>query len=100
MSGVLWTKEVVEIEKWFSGREYTLPCRGQVFHPWSGRIPHAVEQLNLCATTTEPVLYNWGATTTEPTHLDPVLHSRRSLHKAPHQLEKSPPSYKAPAQQK
>ena len=26
------------------------------FEPWSGKIPHAVEQLSLCATTTEPVL--------------------------------------------
>ena len=26
------------------------------FKPWSGKIPHAAEQLSLCATTTEPVL--------------------------------------------
>ena len=26
------------------------------FDPWSGKIPHAVEQLSPCATTTEPVL--------------------------------------------
>ena len=24
--------------------------------PWSGKIPHAMEQLSLCATTTEPTL--------------------------------------------
>ena len=24
--------------------------------PWSGKIPHAAEQLSLCATTTEPAL--------------------------------------------
>ena len=35
-------------------------CRGHGFEPWSGNIPHAVEQLSLCATTTR-------ATTTEPT---------------------------------
>ena len=27
---------------------------GPGFEPWSGRIPHAVEQLSPCATTTEP----------------------------------------------
>ena len=26
------------------------------FEPWSGKIPHAVEQLSPCATTTEPAL--------------------------------------------
>ena len=26
------------------------------FDPWSGKIPHAAEQLSLCATTAEPVL--------------------------------------------
>ena len=30
--------------------------RGHGFEPWSGKIPHAVEQLTPCATTTEPVL--------------------------------------------
>ena len=36
------------------------------FKPWSGKIPHAVEQLSPCATTTEP------------TCLEPVLHNKRS----------------------
>ena len=31
-------------------------CRGHGFEPWSGKIPHAAEQLSPCATTTEPVL--------------------------------------------
>ena len=31
-------------------------CRRHGFEPWSGKIPHAVEQLSLCATTTEPAL--------------------------------------------
>ena len=26
------------------------------FNPWSGKIPHAAEQLSPCATTTEPEL--------------------------------------------
>ena len=28
-------------------------CRGHGFDPWSGKIPHAAEQLSPCATTTE-----------------------------------------------
>ena len=31
----------------------------------SGKTPHATEQLNLCAVTTEPVFYSLGAATTE-----------------------------------
>ena len=27
--------------------------------PWSGRIPHAVEGLSLCATTTEATCHNY-----------------------------------------
>ena len=42
-----------------------LQCRGHGFEPWSGKIPHAVEQLG-----------PW-ATTTEPAHLEPVLHNKR-----------------------
>ena len=34
--------------------------------PWSGKIPHAAEQLSPCATTTEPAFYSPQATTTEP----------------------------------
>ena len=43
---------------WLSGKESTCQCRRHGFHPWSGTIPHASEQLNLyaTATTTDPVL--------------------------------------------
>ena len=34
----------------------TCRCRGHGFDPWFGKIPHAMEQLSPCATTTEPVL--------------------------------------------
>ena len=30
---------------WRSGWESACQCRGHGFEPWSGRIPHAVEQL-------------------------------------------------------
>ena len=38
---------------WHSGWESACRCRGHGFEPWPGRIPHAVEQLSPCATTTE-----------------------------------------------
>ena len=41
---------------WCSGWESACHCRGHGFDPWSGKIPHAAEQLSLCATTTEPLL--------------------------------------------
>ena len=56
-------------EEWKGEKEISLPgfpvaqwlritcqCRGHGFKPWSGKIPHATEQLSPCATTTEPVL--------------------------------------------
>ena len=50
---------------WCSGWESTCQCRGHGFEPWSGKIPHATEQLG-----------PW-ATTTEPAHLEPVLRNKR-----------------------
>ena len=41
---------------WCSGYKSACQCRGHGFEPWSRKIPHAVEQLSPCATTTEPVL--------------------------------------------
>ena len=41
---------------WHSGQESSCQCRGHGFEPWSGKIPHAAEQLSPCATTTEPAL--------------------------------------------
>ena len=50
---------------WRSGWESACQCRGHRFEPWSGKIPHAAEQLG-----------PW-ATTTEPAHLEPVLCNKR-----------------------
>ena len=50
---------------WHSGWESACQCRGHGFEPWSGRIPHAAEQLG-----------PW-ATTTGPAHLEPVLCNKR-----------------------
>ena len=41
---------------WHSGWESTCQCRRHRFGPWSGKIPHAPEQLSLCATAAEPAL--------------------------------------------
>ena len=41
---------------WLSGKESTHQCRRHRFDPWSGKIPHVVEQLRPCATTTGSVL--------------------------------------------
>ena len=41
---------------WRSAWESTCQCRGHGFDPWSGRNPHAAEQLSPCTTATEPEL--------------------------------------------
>ena len=51
---------------WLSGGESACQCRKYEFNPWSGRIPHAEEQLSPCITTMEPVFYSPGAAATEP----------------------------------
>ena len=38
---------------WHSGQESACQCRGHRFNPYSGKIPHAVEQLSPRTTTTE-----------------------------------------------
>ena len=38
---------------WASGNESTNQCKGHGFDPWSGKIPHAMEQLSPVAMTTE-----------------------------------------------
>ena len=50
---------------WLSGKESACQCRRHRLDPWSGKIPHATEQLIPCATTIEPVLLNLGVKTTE-----------------------------------
>ena len=61
---------------WRSGWESACQCRGPGFKPWSGKIPHAAEQLGPWATTTElarlePVLRNErGRDNERPAHRD------------------------------
>ena len=50
---------------WRSGWESACQCRGHGFEPWSGKIPHAAEQLGPWATTTEPARWSLCSATGE-----------------------------------
>ena len=50
------------VAQWLRTR---LQMQGTQVRALVGKIPHAAEQLSLCATTTEPVLKSLQATTTE-----------------------------------
>ena len=58
-------KEEERLPWWFSGTESACQCRRHEFDPWSGKIPYATEQLSLCTTTTERVLWSPRTTTAE-----------------------------------
>ena len=66
---------------WHSGWESACQCRGQGFKPWSGKIPHAAEQLG-----------PW-ATITEPARLEPLLRNKRGRvsERPAHRDEEWPP---------
>ena len=61
-----------------SGKESVCQCRRHGFNPWSQRIPHAMGQLSLWTTTTEPVLRNKRSHRNESSPRSPQL--ERSLH--------------------
>ena len=94
------------------GRKNLPAIRRPGFDPWVGKILHAMEQLSLCSTNTEPLLYSLGAATTEARRPQSLCSAAReaptvrSLHTAkksrPHSppLEKSPSSSEDPAQPK
>ena len=67
---------------WRSVWESACQCRGHGFEPWSGKIPHAVEQLGPWATITEPV------------RLEPVLRNKRGRdsERPAHRDEEWPPT--------
>ena len=74
-------KNTLGIPWWRTGWESACQCRGHEFEPWSGKIPHAAEQLG-----------PW-ATITEPAHLEPVLHNKRGRdsERPAHRDEEWPP---------
>ena len=78
--------KILGLPWWRSGWESASQCREHGFEPWSGKIPHAAEQLGPWATTTEParlepVLCNKrGRGSERPTHRDeewPLLAATR-----------------------
>ena len=66
---------------WRSGWESACQFRGHGFEPWSGKIPHAAEQLGLWVTITEPA------------RLEPVLRNKRGRdsERPAHRDEEWPP---------
>ena len=56
ISEIIWLPEklLLGLPWWRSGLESACQCRGHGIDPWSGKIPHAAEQLSPCTTTTEP----------------------------------------------
>ena len=74
-------KLIIGLPWWRSGWEYACQCRGHGFKPWSGKIPHAAEQLG-----------PWAATT-EPACLEPVPRNKRGRdsEKPTHHNEEWPP---------
>ena len=92
---------------WLSGKEFTCQCRRWGFHPWSGKIPHATEQLSLCIATTEPAGCNyWSTCLRAPCSATKEAAEIRSLCATTREepqlsatrLEKSPCSNEDPAQ--
>ena len=86
-----------------SGKESACQFKRQRFNPWSRKIPHAAEQLSLCATTSEPARHNFWACMQQP--LKPAgcaLWQVRAPQGEAHALqpEKSPHSREDPAQAK
>ena len=54
--GTVFPEQHVRLPWWLSGKESACQCRRHRFDPWSGKIPHAVEQISPCTTTIEPLL--------------------------------------------
>ena len=53
---LIFKNRFIGLPWWRSGYESACQRRGHGFEPWSRKIPHAAEQLSLCATTTETAL--------------------------------------------
>ena len=97
----LWLKEYkTGLSWWRSGWESACQCRGHGFEPWSGRIPHAVEQLDPWATITEParlepVLRNKrGRDSERPAHRDEEWSPLATIRESPHTETKTQHSHK------
>ena len=61
-------KQTKNSERGFSGDQWLrvhLACRGHWFDPWSGKIPHATEQLSPCTATVEPMGHDYSSLCTQ-----------------------------------
>ena len=93
-------KKWVGLPWWRSGWESACQCRGHGFEPWSGKIPHAAEQLGPWATTAEParlepVLRNKGGRDSEgPAHRDEEWPPLATTGESPRTETKTQHSYK------
>ena len=72
---------------WLKGEESTCQARRHGFDPWCGKIPRTMEQLSLCATTTEPVSRAW-----EPQLLSPHVATTEALRPRAHALQQKKPA--------
>ena len=71
---------------WLRGKDSTCQCRRHRFHPRTGKVLHAAEQLSPCTATIQPVLQRPGAAPTEPmgcnywsaNALEPMFRSERA----------------------
>ena len=70
---------------WLSGKESTCQCWRHGFDPWSGKTPHAAEQLSPHASATEPGLCAWSpcSATRRGLNEKPAHHSYRGAPLAP-----------------
>ena len=81
-------KSVVGPACWLSGKECPCQCRRHRLSLWSGKIPHAAEQLIPWAMTAEPVFWSLGAAVAGPScpsywrlcALEPALRNEKSYH--------------------
>ena len=72
-----------------------LPMQETWFNPWSGKIPHAVEQLSLCTTSTEPVHHKYWACA--PQVLSPCAATAEAHVPGAHALQQEKPLHEKPA---
>ena len=84
-----------------SGWESACQSRRHGFEPWSGKIPHASEQLSPCATTTESACHNyWSPCTWSPCSATREATAVRSPRTATKRSPRSPQLEKAHTQQR
>ena len=91
-----------ELPWWLSGEESTWQCKRHGFNPWSGNIPHAMEQQTPCTVTAQPCAPKPRSCNYWSLHILLFCNKRNHWEARASQLESSPWSRqkeKKPAQQ-